>query len=63
MKPIHILIAFAQDKRAVTAIEYGVLAASIALGIGGIFGSESDFMKALTGTFDNITEQLGSASE
>ena len=46
MKIIHILIAFSQDKRAVTAIEYGVLAASIALGIGGIFGSDSEFMDA-----------------
>jgi pilus assembly protein Flp/PilA len=63
MKTIHILIAFAQDKRAVTAIEYGVLAASIALGIGGIFGSDSEFMDALTKTFGNITKQLDSASE
>jgi pilus assembly protein Flp/PilA len=63
MKFSHLLLAFAHDKRAVTAIEYGVLAASIALGIGTIFGSDSEFMLALKKTFGNITEQLGSASE
>lgn len=63
MKLTHILFAFAHDKRAVTAIEYGVLAASIALGIGTIFGSDSEFMQALQKTFGNITEQLNGASE
>ena len=63
MKIVQTLIAFTHDKRAVTAIEYGVLAASIALGIGAIFGGDSEFMKALTGTFDNITEQLQGTSE
>ncbi len=63
MKYLQILTAFAHDKRAVTAIEYGVLAASIALGIGTIFGGESDFMNALTDTFGKITEQLKGASE
>jgi len=63
MKFLQLLTAFAHDKRAVTAIEYGVLAASIALGIGGLFGSDSAFMEALKGTFANITEQLQGTSE
>lgn len=63
MKIAHLLTAFAHDKRAVTAIEYGVLAASIALGIGTIFGGDSEFMGALTDTFGKITEQLKGASE
>lgn len=63
MKISQTLIAFANDKRAVTAIEYGVLAAAIALGIGTIFGGDSEFMNALKGTFENITEQLKGASE
>lgn len=56
-------LAFVNDKRAVTAIEYGVLAAAIALGIGAIFGGDSEFMKALEGTFDQITKQLGESAE
>lgn len=63
MKIINTLVAYTQDKRAVTAIEYGVLAASIALGIGAIFGGDSEFMLALTETFGKITEQLKGASE
>ncbi len=63
MKTLSILLAFAQDKRAVTAIEYGVLAASIALGIGAVFGGDSEFMNALTDTFTKITEQLKGASQ
>ncbi len=63
MKFIQVLTHFAQDKRAVTAIEYGVLAASIALGIGAIFGGDSPFMEALQGTFTSITEQLQGTTE
>ena len=63
MKIIQLYVHFLNDKRAVTAIEYGVLAAAIALGIGAIFGGDSEFMTALKGTFANITEQLQGASE
>ncbi len=63
MKILQLVTAFAHDKRAVTAIEYGVLAASIALGIGTIFGGDSEFMEALKGTFGSITTQLAGTSE
>ncbi len=58
-----LLVRYWQDERAVTAIEYGVLAASIAIGIGALFSSDGGFMPALEETFNKITEQLKSSSQ
>lgn len=57
-----LLLRYWHDERAVTAIEYGVLAASIAIGIGALFASDGEFMTALDDTFKKITEQLKSSS-
>lgn len=57
------LSKFWQDRRGVTAIEYGVLAASIAIGVGALFSGDGGFMSALEETFGKITEQLQESSK
>lgn len=58
-----VLARYWSDERAVTAIEYGVLAASIAIGIGALFTGDGGFMTALEETFAKITEQLKQSSK
>lgn len=46
------------DQQGVTAIEYGILAASMAAAIGLIFGSDGAFVSALNERFANIADQI-----
>ncbi|SIT20534.1 Flp family type IVb pilin [Insolitispirillum peregrinum] len=50
--------AFLQDESGVTAIEYGILAASMAAAIGLIFGSDGVFITALKDRFQSIANQI-----
>ena len=49
---------FLRDERGVTAIEYGILAASMAAAIGLIFGSDGAFIRALNERFASIADQI-----
>lgn len=46
------------DEQGVTAIEYGILAASMAAAIGLIFGSDGAFVSALNERFASIADQI-----
>lgn len=50
--------AFLRDESGVTAIEYGILAASMAAAIGLIFGSDGVFVTALKSRFQSIADQI-----
>lgn len=52
------LQAFLRDESGVTAIEYGILAASMAAAIGLIFGSDGVFVTALKSRFQSIADQI-----
>jgi Flp/Fap pilin component. len=52
------LKAFLRDESGVTAIEYGILAASMAAAIGLIFGSDGVFVTALKDRFQSIADQI-----
>ncbi len=49
---------FMQDESGVTAIEYGILAAGVAVVIGALVSSDGTFSKTLDSLFDNILDQL-----
>lgn len=52
------LNALWMNEEGVTAIEYGILAASMAAAIGLIFGSDGAFVSALNERFANIADQI-----
>ncbi|WP_455923439.1 Flp family type IVb pilin [Pseudomonas putida] len=54
--------AFLQDESGVTAIEYGILAASMAAAIGLIFGSDGVFITALKERFNDIADQISTTN-
>ena len=49
---------FIRSRRGVTAIEYGILAAGVAIVIGALVSSDGTFSKTLESLFDNILDQL-----
>lgn len=49
---------FLRDESGVTAIEYGILAAGVAVVIGALVSSDGTFSKTLDSLFDNILDQL-----
>ena len=49
---------FMQDESGVTAIEYGILAAGVAVVIGALVSSDGTFSKTLDYLFDNVLDQL-----
>ncbi|AHF67197.1 MULTISPECIES: Flp family type IVb pilin [Pseudomonas] len=53
---------FLNDESGVTAIEYGILAASMAAAIGYIFGSDGQFIGALKERFGGIADQIRSTN-
>lgn len=54
----HRLLAFMRDRRGVTAIEYGILAAGVAVVIGVIVSSDGPLATAITDLFDSVVAQL-----
>lgn len=56
------LKAFLRDESGVTAIEYGILAASMAAAIGLIFGSDGVFVSALRERFSDIADQISTTN-
>lgn len=52
------VLKFLRDKRAVTAIEYGILAAGVAIVIGALVSTDGPFSTAISGLFESITQQL-----
>ena len=50
-----------QDQRGVTAIEYGILAAGVAVLIGSLVASDGTFSQTLSSVFQNILNQLPQA--
>ncbi|WP_302548774.1 Flp family type IVb pilin [uncultured Desulfovibrio sp.] len=50
-----------QDQRGVTAIEYGILAAGVAVLIGSLVASDGTFSQTLRSVFQNILNQLPQA--
>lgn len=56
------LKAFLMDESGVTAIEYGILAASMAAAIGLIFGSDGAFITALESRFTDIADQISTTN-
>ncbi|KAF1070391.1 MAG: hypothetical protein GAK45_00806 [Pseudomonas citronellolis] len=59
---IDSLKAFLKDESGVTAIEYGILAASMAAAIGLIFGSDGKFITALNERFTDIADQISTTN-
>lgn len=57
----HKIKQFLKDERGVTAIEYGILAASMAAAITLIFGSDGVFITALKERFADIANQITSS--
>ena len=49
---------FLRDESGVTAIEYGILAAGVAVVIGALVSSDGTFSNTLDSLFDNILDQL-----
>ena len=50
------------DERGVTSIEYGILAAGVAVVIGGLVASDGSFSTTLDKLFKGILDQLPQAS-
>lgn len=50
-----------QNQRGVTAIEYGILAAGVAVLIGSLVASDGTFSQTLSSVFQNILNQLPQA--
>ena len=50
-----------QDQRGVTAIEYGILAAGVAVLIGSLVASDGTLSQTLSSVFQNILNQLPQA--
>ncbi|WP_034301096.1 Flp family type IVb pilin [Herbaspirillum sp. RV1423] len=58
MQLILFLRRFLCDQRGVTAIEYGILAAGLAVVIGTLVSTDGAFSKAITEIFKNIVSNL-----
>ncbi|MDR2366736.1 MAG: Flp family type IVb pilin [Deltaproteobacteria bacterium] len=54
----YYLSRFARDERGVTTIEYGILAAGLALIIAALVAENGAFNNALNSIFEHIIEQL-----
>ena len=54
----YLLSSLVRDERGVTTIEYGILAAGLALIIAALVSDNGAFHKALTEIFDHILNQL-----
>jgi pilus assembly protein Flp/PilA len=54
--------AFARDRRGVTTIEYGILAAGLAVIIGALVADGGSFSETLSKVFENILDQLPQSS-
>jgi pilus assembly protein Flp/PilA len=52
------LNSFLRDESGVTAIEYGILAASMAAAVSVIFGSDGEFITALRSKFSSIASDI-----
>ena len=59
---LFLLKQFLRERKGVTAIEYGILAAGIAIIIGVLVSDGGSFSKALDEVFNNIIDQLPSAT-
>ena len=62
MSVFFLLKQFIRERKGVTAIEYGILAAGIAIIIGVLVSDGGSFSKALDEVFNNIIDQLPSAT-
>lgn len=49
---------FIREKKGVTAIEYGILAAGVAVVIGALVSSDGPLASAISDLFSNIVNQL-----
>lgn len=49
---------FIKEKKGVTAIEYGILAAGVAVVIGALVSSDGPLASAISDLFSNIVNQL-----
>jgi pilus assembly protein Flp/PilA len=56
------LTNFKNDDRGVTSIEYGILAAGIAVIFGALVASDGSFFNTLNKLFENILDQLPQGS-
>ena len=55
---IEIIRAFMKDEKGVTSIEYGILAAGLAIVITQVLGDDGAFTKALSGAFEGISNTI-----
>lgn len=54
MKIKNLLQALVKNERGVTSIEYGILAAGLAVAIGALVSSDGAFTKAINDIFSNV---------
>lgn len=59
---INVLRSFKHDERGVTSIEYGILAAGVAVVVGALVASDGAFSTTLNQLFTSIVEQLPQSS-
>ncbi len=58
MSIINRIRKFIREKKGVTAIEYGILAAGVAVVIGALVSSDGPLASAISDLFGNIVNQL-----
>lgn len=58
MKILTQIRQFIGNDRGVTSIEYGILAAGIAVAIGALVSGDGAFTKAITEIFNNIISEM-----
>lgn len=54
MKIKNLLQALVKNERGVTSIEYGIVAAGLAVAIGALVSSDGAFTKAINDIFNNV---------
>jgi pilus assembly protein Flp/PilA len=55
---VTLLNEFKRDERGVTAIEYGLIAVAMAVGLTVIFASDGNFLSGLTDMFEDLGKEL-----
>ncbi len=59
---LNIIKNFINDESGITAIEYGFIAAGVAVILGALVANDGVFSETLNTLFDNIVEQMPEAS-
>lgn len=61
-KPVRVFRSLLKKEDGITSIEYGILAAGVAVVVGALMASDGAFSTTISKLFDNILQQLPQAA-